>query len=215
MGKIRVDSMIKIVCFDFSKTVSMDSGFGSGPIYMGRKKEYDEIYKKFNLHELDEEQFILSVIKLWKGIGKSDLLKIYKKIRLSKNVKSTLRKLKRKEIRTALVSFLPLALAEFYRDLGIDYISATKCDIKNGKISGKVRRMNADKYKSIMEICKNAKLKPKECMVVGDGLQDIRMFKAVGYNNSVAFNEQNEVKKYAKYHIKDFKELIPMVDSIK
>jgi len=207
--------MIKLVCFDFSKTVSKDSGFGAGPIFMKRKKEYDEIYKKFNFHELNEEQFITSVIKLWKGIGQHDLFKIYNKIRLNKNIKSTLRQLKKKGIRTALVSFLPSALAEFYRGLGFDYISATKCDFKDDKLTGKVKQLNADKHDSIMKICKNAKLKPKECMAVGDGLQDIKMFKAVGYNNSVAFNAQNEVKKYAKYHITDFKELNPIVESIR
>ena len=203
--------MIKMICFDFSKTVSKDSGFGAGPQFMGRGSQYDSIYKKFTLHELNEEQFVTSVIKLWKGIRQEDLLKIYKGIQLNKNVKITLKKLKKMKIKAALVSFLPLALAEFYRSLGFDYISATECDFSNGKI----KNLNVDKYQMVIKICRTAGVKPKQCMAVGDGLQDIRMFKAVGFANSVAFNAADDIKKHAKYHIKNFKELIPIVNSIK
>ena len=45
--------MIKIAFFDFSRTIAKGTGFGSGPIFLSRKKEYEELYDKYIAADFD------------------------------------------------------------------------------------------------------------------------------------------------------------------
>lgn len=207
--------MTRIVFFDFSRTIAKGTGFGSGPIFMDRKKEYEELYEKYKSKKLNEEKFIKAVAKLWNGFKEKDLTKIYSKIELNSNVEVALIFLKKKGIKMALVSNIPLKLADLYRNLGIDYVFGTDCEVKNGVFTGKVLKMNSDKGIVVKNLCREISISLNESIAVGDSIGDIPMFKAVGYDNSIAYNANEEVKSYAKYHISDFKELIKIVQKIK
>ncbi len=207
--------MIKIIFFDFSRTVGKDSGFGAGPDFLGRKNDYEKFYAKYKSHNIDEAEYIKSVVTLWKSVREKDLQKIYHKIRLNSNIKQVLRKLKKMKIKLALISNMPSKLAELYKLVGFDCVFGTDCEVKNGFFTGKVKKMNPDKGVVIKDLCKKLHIPFKQSMAVGDGLGDIKMFKIVSHDNSVAYNAQEEVKKHAKYHIKDFKELIKIIKKLK
>jgi HAD superfamily phosphoserine phosphatase-like hydrolase len=203
--------MIKLAFFDFSKTIAKDTGFGSGPSFMNREKEYNELYGDFTSHKLNEIEFIESVIKLWEGFKEEDLSEIYLQIELNPNVEEVLKQLKDMKIKLALVSFIPLKLAELYRDLGFDHLIGTECEVKDGVFTGKVLKMNPDKGAVAKELSNQLSIGLNECIAIGDSKNDIRMFKATGYDNSFAYNALEEVQKYAKHHITDFKEIIPII----
>ena len=203
--------MIRIAFFDFSRTIAKGTGFGSGPIFMGRKEEYESLYKKYKSNELNEEEFIKAVAELWNGFKEKDLSKIYSKIELNPNVEATLSFLKKKGIKMALVSNIPLRLAELYRNLGLDYVFGTDCEVKNGVFTGKVLRLNSDKGIVVKNLCREISIPLNESIAVGDSIGDIPMFKAVGCNNSISYNAASEVNNYAKYNIKDFKEIITII----
>ena len=203
--------MIKIAFFDFSRTIAKGTGFGSGPIFLSRKKEYEELYDKYKSKKLNEVNFVKSVVKLWKGFKEKDLSKIYSKIELNPNIKNTLKKLKKRGIKLALVSNIPTKLADLYKNLGFDFISGNECEIRDGIFTGKALKINSDKFRIVNSICNHTKISPKECIAIGDSIGDIGMFKVVGYNNSFAYNANEEVKKYAKYHITDFNEIIKII----
>lgn len=203
--------MVKIAFFDFSRTIAKGTGFGAGPIFMGRKKQYETLYEKYKSKKINENDFVKSVVKLWKGLKAKDLRKIYSRIKLNPNIKQTLKKLKKQGLKLALVSNIPTKLAKFYKSLGFDFTSGTECQIKNGIFTGKVLKINANKFEAVNRICKNAKIKPNECIAVGDAIGDIGMFKAVGYDNSIAYNANDGVKKYAKYHINNFNEMVKII----
>lgn len=205
--------MIKIAFFDFSRTIAKGTGFGAGPIFMCRKKEYEELYAKYKSNKLNEEEFIKAVANLWDGFKEKDLPEVYSKIDLNSNVEVTLNFLKKKGIKIALVSNIPLKLAELYRNLGLDYVFGTDCEVKNGIFTGKVLRMNSDKGIVVKNLCRELSVPLNESIAVGDSIGDIPMFKAVGYNNSIAYNATPEVNNYAKYHVKDFKEMIKIIES--
>ena len=207
-----LDKMVKIAFFDFSRTIAKGTGFGAGPIFLNREKEYNELYEKYQAKKLDEVNFIKSVGELWKDFKEKDISKIYSKIELNPNVKNTLKKLKKRDIKLALVSNIPIKLAEFYKNLGFDFVSGTTFETRNGIFTGKVLKINSDKFRIVNSICNHAKISPKECIAIGDSIGDIGMFKAVGYNNSFAYNAKSKVKKYAKYNIKDFKEIIKIFE---
>ena len=120
--------MIKLAFFDFSKTVAKDSGLNFGAAFMKRGEEYDKFFEDFVSHNINEEEFIKSTIKLWEGFKVKDLPMIYTKIRLSPNVSDVLKQLKGLQIKLALVSHIPLNLAELYRNLSFDYLLSTECE---------------------------------------------------------------------------------------
>jgi HAD superfamily phosphoserine phosphatase-like hydrolase len=203
--------MVKIVFFDFSRTVAKGTGFGAGPIFIGRKKQYEVLYEKYKSKKINENDIVRDVVKLWKGIKAKGLRKIYSRIKLNPNVRQALRKLKKQNLKLALVSNIPTKLAGMYKNLCFDFISGTECEIKNKTFTGKVLKINANKFQAVKEICRDAKIKPNERIAVGDAIGDIGMFKAVGYENSIAYNANDEVKKYAKYHINNFNEIAKIV----
>ena len=203
--------MIKIAFFDFSRTIAKGTGFGSGPIFLSRKKDYEELYDKYKSKKLNEIDFVKSVVRLWKSFNEKDLSKIYSKIELNPNVGITLKKLKKQGIKLALVSNIPTKLAELYKNLDFDFISGNECETREGIFTGEVLKINSDKSRIVNRICNNNKISPKECIAIGDSIGDIGMFKAVGYNNSFAYNANEEVKKYAKYHITNFNEIIKII----
>ena len=199
--------MIKIAFFDFSRTIAKGTGFGAGPIFLNKGKEYYELYGKYQAKKINEVDFVKSVGQLWKGFNEKNLPKIYSKIELNPNVRGILKRLKKQGIKPVLVSNIPIKLAELYKNLGFDFVSGTAFEIRNGIFTGKVLKINANKFEVVNRICKNVKIKPNECLAIGDAIGDIGMFKAVGYDNSIAYNANDEVKKYAKYHIKNFNEI--------
>ena len=206
---------IKMAFFDFSRTVAKDTGFGAGPALLGRKNDYDKIYSKFKAKKIDEEKFVKEVAKLWMGLKEKDLPKLHSRIKLNPNIKSTLRNLQKMKIKNALVSYIPTKLAQLYANLGFDYLSGTEFEMKDRVFTGKTIKINSDKSKAILDICKMEKIIPKEAIAVGDSINDVNMFKTVGFENSFAYNASSEVAKNAKYPIRNFNEIIPIIKEFK
>lgn len=203
--------MIKLAFFDFSKTIAKGSGMNTVAAQMGREKEFNKIYDEFVSHKLNDEGFIKAAIKLLRGFNEKGLSKIYKQIELRPNVPEALKQLKNMRIKLALITHMPISLAELYRDLGFDCLFGTECGMKNGIFTGEVMKMNPNKKAIVEALCNKLGIKPRECIAVGDSKADIPMFESVGYDNSFAINANEQVKKYAKYHIKDFKEIIGII----
>ena len=166
-------------------------------------------------HKLNEEKYIKAVARLWKGFKEKDLQKIYSKIELNPNVKVILRQLKNIKIKLVLVSNIPTKLGELYKNLGFDYVFGTECEIKNGIFTGKVLKMNSDKGDVVGNLCNKIGIRLNESIAVGDARGDIKMFKIIGYDNSIAYNATDEVNQYTKYPIKDFTEIIEIIKKIK
>ncbi|MEK6949828.1 MAG: HAD hydrolase family protein, partial [Nanoarchaeota archaeon] len=111
-------------------------------------------------------------------------------------------------IKLALVTHAPINLAELYKSLCFDYVFGTECELKKGAFTGKVLKMAPNKGAIVKNLSGKLGIKLNECIAVGDSKADIPMFESVGYDNSFAINANEEVKKHAKHHIKDFKEIM-------
>ena len=71
------------------------------------------------------------------------------------------------------------------------------------------QRINVSKF--IRNLADELGISTNECIAIGDSRADIEMFKVVGYQNSFAYNANEEVRKFAKHHIKDFKEIMQII----
>jgi phosphoserine phosphatase len=102
--------------------------------------------------------------------------------------------------------------------LNMDHVYANILEIKEGKLTGKVTGpLAGDNSKEIIfeKIAREHGLKPEDCVVVGDGANDVCIFKRAGY--SIAFNPKPILCRYADVVItqKDMKAIIPVIDSLR
>jgi len=166
---------------------------GKYKVHMEWTNETLSVYKKYNL---TEEKFF----------------DVINSLALMKGAKETIVELKKKGILTAIISGSFNELAKRARkELGIDFAIAT-CSLifENNKLKdwivlpfdyeGKVHIFDA--------LISSLKLKPEECALVGDGVNDIELAKRVGL--SFAFNARDELKKHCKVIIdkKDLREIL-------
>ena len=203
-----------IAFFDFSRTIATGSGFRVGTGFSNREGEFDRIFRDFVSHKIKDEEFIKSALKLWQGVKVEDLPKIYQKIELNPNVPEVLKQLREMQYKLVLISHMPQKLVDLYRSLGFDYLVGNECEIKEGIFTGTILKMNPDKGVVARNLAKKLGVNLNKCIAVGDSRADIPMFESVGYDKSFSFNANEEVKKYAKHHIKDFKEIIEIIKII-
>ncbi len=204
--------MIKLIAFDMDGVIFKHSNF-----WMELHKEFGtyEKGKKLTdkLKKNNYEKLVKEVVhKLWKGKSSNFYFKLIEEAEYMLGVKETFSKLKKRKIKTAIISSGPKELAlRAKNDLGIDFIFTNELIIKNNKIvdfKWPIADGENEKVKVLKNLCKKLKINLKDVAYVGDHYNDIGAFKIVGL--SIAFNCDEEIRKYAKIVIdgKDLREIL-------
>lgn len=204
--------MIKLIFFDFSFTLVNESGLNSGAKFIGKGDFYFQLRKQRERGEIEMRDLIVKTLAQWQGLKTEDLNKVFKQFKLRKNVPKIIRSLEKKKIKMALVTNVPVQLAEVIsQNLNFDYFVGTNMEVKDGVFTGKILEMSPNKGKAVRDICNKEKINPKDCLAVGDAPADIEMFKEVGI--SVSFTDSSKAaQQAADYVIKDFEELAGVIE---
>jgi phosphoserine phosphatase len=200
-------SKFKLVMFDMDGTLIRDRGI----FVIAEKKGFkDELIKKLNNNSIDFYLKSIDIAKLSKGLKISELLEIFRSIKLSKNVEKVLYKLKKHNIKTAIATDSYKFLADDLKDrLGINYTFANNLIINDDIITGELEIHNKDLTKdffsgkiysickscALENLCKELGIEIKEAIAVGDGKVDIGMIKKAGLG--IAYNAPEIVQKNA------------------
>ena len=150
-----------------------------------------------------------------KGAKKEDFLKALEPLSLMNGALETLQELKKNKIKLAIISgSMNILLEKFipnYNDIFDDvFLSKIHFD-KEGNIE-KIEATEFDmdkKTEALRQIAEREKIKLKECVFVGDYLNDIKILKKAGLG--IAFNcKEDKVKKAADVVIekKDLREVL-------
>ncbi|MEI7827038.1 MAG: phosphoserine phosphatase SerB [Euryarchaeota archaeon] len=139
--------------------------------------------------EMDFEEALRARVKLLKGLKVAEVKKVALEIPFMKGAKELIRELK-KEYKIAMVSGgFTIVARRVAQELGIDCLIANELIMKDGVLTGEVDgplvRQNSKK-EALEAIAKREGIRPEDCIVIGDGANDISMFEAAGF--SVAFN---------------------------
>jgi phosphoserine phosphatase len=139
--------------------------------------------------EMDFEEALRERVKLLKGLKVAEVKKVALEIPLMKGAKELIRELK-KEYKIAMVSGgFTIVARRVAQELEIDCLIANELIIKDGVLTGEVVgplvRQNSKK-EALEAIAKREGIRPEDCIVIGDGANDISMFEAAGF--SIAFN---------------------------
>jgi phosphoserine phosphatase len=151
----------------------------------------------------------IKIAKFLKGLDSRELLKIFRRIPLQKNAKKVAKKIKERNIVSAIVSDSYQFIAEdLKRRLGFDYAFANNLIIRENIVTGELIIQNKAKMRcdsgEIYSICKGwmldqmchrLKIKREEVIAIGNGVVDIGMIKKAGLG--IAFKAPEEVQRFA------------------
>jgi len=151
----------------------------------------------------------------WKGLPAADITSHLHAIPYSKNVKSTLRKLKKLGFKLAIISTgLDLLALKVKKDLAIDHCICNKLYVRKGRLTGRVKIdiAHGEKGKIFKRLLIQAGIRAEEAIFVGDSATDIPAAKEAGY--AIAFNSfDSGLKEIVDYkcRTKDFKEVLDRI----
>ncbi len=214
-------SKVKLVVFDFDG-VMIDSPFYSCwqlfDKVLGCEKEDRILKKKFFEGDIDYKTWSKETTNLYIKYGLNERIfyeTIKKHIKPMEGLEETLNELKKRKIKSAVISGSILNIFWFLErryKIRVDHVSfASQFYFKNGKLQGG-KFTNYDfegKVEVLGRICEKEKISFKDCAVVGDSKNDLPIFKKVGL--AIAFNPKSkEVEKSAHIVIKtkDLREIL-------
>ena len=208
----------RIVVFDLDGVLVQEkSSWEAIHKALGVEKEGQINLRSYLRGEFDYKEFMERDIALWKNASLEEIKRIVNDISLIEGAKETIQAIKELGLKTAIISSGVSILADrVQKELGIDYSFSNKIvENRSGKVIG-IEIVPVHKKATILGmLTKLEGISAKECIVVGDGIYDISMFKIAGF--SIAFNSDNEeVKRAADTSIekKDLREIISHIKSL-
>ncbi len=202
----------KLVMFDMDGTL-ID---GRSIFIFSEKKGFKD--KLLGSLQSDKEPYekSIEIAQFLKGTSSTELLEIFRKIPLQKNVEKIAQKLKEKNIKTAIVTDSYQFIADdLKKRLDFDYAFANNLLIERNIVTGKIVLNNNNLKRCdtgiIYSICKGLVLDqlcimlniaPDEILAIGDGVVDIGMIKKAGLG--IAYKASEDVQKNADIITNDF-----------
>lgn len=200
--------MIKLCVFDFDSTLMDGETITILSSAMGKDKEVGDITSRAMAGELDFYESLVKRVKLIEGLELSKALEITSNLPFITGAKDIISYLKSKNIKTVVFSGgFHIATDAAQQKLGFDLNFANELHHKNGILTGNVggEMMFGDsKGKMLARLKSFLGLSSDEVACVGDGANDLSMFKEAG--TGIAFCA-NKILKEAATHIIDIKDL--------
>ena len=157
----------------------------------GVGEEVAAITKKAMRGEIDFGTALIERVQLLKNLPEKDVIKIADSIPIMKGAERLIKEAKSMGYKTAMISGSFMVFAQKVGEqLGLDHVFANELVIKEGFVTGEVTGplMKQDSKEFVLaEIVKSEGLELKDCVVVGDGANDLHMFKNTGL--SIAFGQ--------------------------
>lgn len=209
---------IKLIVFDMDSTIIDAETIDELAHAAGVGDEVASITERAMHGELDFSEALLERVKLLKGLSLSDAHTALDQLPLMPGAKELIDYLKSRGYKTAMISGgFTMAAERIGNILGIDYVVANNLLIDNDYLTGEVNGPLTDQGSKefvLEEITEEYGIKPDECIVVGDGANDICIFKRAKY--SIAFNSKPILHEHANIVIteKNLEAVIPVIQSL-
>jgi phosphoserine phosphatase len=206
---------VKLIVFDMDSTLIDAETIDELAHAAGVGDEVAAITERAMQGELDFSEALLERVKLLKGLPLDKAHGALDKMPFMPGAKELVKYLKSRGYKTAMISGgFTMAAERIGEALDIDSVVANELLIDNGHLTGKVKgplTEHGSKESVLEEICLKYGIKPNECIVVGDGANDICIFKRARY--AIAFNSKPILHEYADIVIteKNLEAVIPII----
>ena len=205
----------KLILFDLDSTLIKEETIDEIATLAGVEKEVKEITKEAMNGKLNFGQSLKKRVSLVKGLPIEKVKELVLRLRLTEGAEETIKELKKRGYIVGVVSGGFTVATDRIKDiLGLDYAYSNELIENDGILTGEVRGPIMDenaKGKILEEIAKKEGIDLKDTVVVGDGANDISMFKKAGLK--IAFCAKDILKKNADVAIekRDLREILKYV----
>jgi phosphoserine phosphatase len=193
----------RLVVFDMDSTLIDAEVIDELAIEAGVGQQVAEITEAAMQGKLDFKQSFQQRLALLEGLDASVLQKIAQRLQLNEGAEHLISTLKKLGYKTAIVSGGFSFFGEYLQEiLGVDYVYANQLDIKNGKVTGRVKGNIIDgqrKADLLRELAERDGLMLEQVIAVGDGANDLPMLDIAGLG--IAFRAKPLVEASAKQAI--------------
>jgi phosphoserine phosphatase len=207
----------KLIVFDMDSTLIDAETIDELAKAAGVGQEVSAITERAMKGEIDFSQALTERVKLLKGLSLEDAITALDKMPLMPGAKELISFVKSIGYTTAMVSGgFTLSSERVGKLLGIDHVVSNELIVKDGIITGEViGALTAQNSKELVleELAAQHGIAPEDCIVVGDGANDICIFKKARY--AIAFNSKPVLRQHADVVIieKNLKAVIPVIES--
>lgn len=209
---------IKLIVFDMDSTLIDAETIDELAEAAGVGDEVAAITERAMHGELDFSEALQQRVKLLKGLPLDKAHEALAKMPFMPGAKELVYYLKSRGYKTAMISGgFTIAADRVGETLGMDHVVSNELLTDNGYLTGEVRGPLTDQGSKefvLEEISGKYGIKPDECIVVGDGANDICIFKKAKY--AIAFNSKPILREHANIVIteKNLEAVIPVVQSL-
>ncbi|NJE10843.1 HAD-IB family phosphatase [Thermococcus sp. MAR1] len=186
--------MVILIAFDLEGTlvksisswVELHKKFGTWE----KGKEYAELFFAGKIGYVEWADLDAS---LWKGHTRDEIMEWANSVEYMDGAKELIEFLRENDFKIAILSSGLMCLAgRVAKELGVDYVFANELIFENGVVTGKVNPLVDFKSKGIILRELKDELRPELTIAVGDGYNDLSMFKEADV--SIAINPHEGVE---------------------
>ncbi|OUJ18851.1 Phosphoserine phosphatase SerB [Methanonatronarchaeum thermophilum] len=156
----------------------------------GKGSEIEDITKRAMEGDFNYEESLRERVKHLEGIRQEEIKEVAENVPLTKGARQTIKELHKMGFKTAIITGSFKTAAEpIAKKLDIDITIANELEFKDGRATGKVTgpvTKSNSKGEVLKKLLSDLKITNNNSIVVGDGANDLSMFKVAGY--SIAFN---------------------------
>jgi len=189
----------KVIVFDMDSTIVDGEIIDEMAELAGVGKKVAAITGKGMRGEIDFSESLRTRVSLLKGLRIKSLESVAKTVQLTKGSEELIAALKEMGFKVALISGGFTYFTNILKErLGFDYAFGNELEIRNGKLTGRVKGKIIDarrKAEVMDDICEREGITRDEVVAVGDGSNDRIMLANAGLG--IAFNAKEILKKVA------------------
>jgi phosphoserine phosphatase len=190
-----------MVSFDVDRTLFRKPALTTAARALGISERWNSIDELYEKKRISLGQALLDQYKLLVGMKLEDILREVSKVEMMKNIRETVDKLLGLGLQVILTTDNPDFLCQYLVEhFGFNGFVSSKVAVKNGVVTDEIESL-PDKRLGIRKYCAWMSIPLSKVVHVGDGLNDVPIFRVVGY--SIALNtDQDRVSKTASHRMK-------------
>jgi phosphoserine phosphatase len=189
-----------MVSFDVDKTLFRKPALTTAAKALGIGERWDAFDEMESKKRITIGQCLLSQYKLLVGMKLQDILSEVSKVEMIRNIRETVDKLLGLGLQVILTTDNPDFLCQYLVErFGFNGFVSSKVAVKNGVVTDEIEPL-PDKRLGVRKYCAWMSIPLSKVVHVGDGLNDVPVFRVVGY--SIAINTFiDKVRKAASHRI--------------
>jgi phosphoserine phosphatase len=188
-----------MIAFDMDSTLKDAETIDELARAAGVISKVEEITKRAMFGDLDFEQALAGQVRLFKELSLENALDAVNQIHHMPGAAELILYVKSRGYKTAMISGgFTISADEVGTALDIDLVVSNELLVEDGCLTGKVVgpfTQSDSKTEVFEELARLNRVRPEQCVVVGDGANEACIFESAGFD--IAFNPRSILREYA------------------